>query len=67
MDENRKFRLAFADGVLFAVDLHIEAVLVEMAQVIDEEIIHKLMKHSNHDSFRSAGRVRSITDLSRKK
>ena len=59
VDDHREFRLAFPDGVLLAMDLHIEAVLVEMTQIIDEKVIHDLMQHSNHDSLRSARRAGS--------
>ena len=51
--DHRELRLALTDRVHLVVQLHIEAVLVEVVEIMKQEIVHEFLEMHEKDSFLS--------------
>ena len=49
--DHRELRLALTNRVLLVVQLHIEAVLVEVVEIMKQEIVHEFLEMHEKDSF----------------
>lgn len=51
--DHRELRLALTDRVHLVVQLHIEAVLVEVVEIMKQEIVHEFLEMHEKDPFLS--------------
>lgn len=53
VDDHRELRLALTNRVLLVVQLHIEAVLVEVVEIMKQKIVHEFLEMHEKDPFLS--------------